>query len=244
MSVDRAIKNDEIANWVTILGILVPIFIFLFTDNSVIWLFPMFLCIAGLAIQRWLVPRRRKKTDQFEIAQKSDSPVLVKNIFLYTLIALASLVVISAVTPNFLKISRLELTGVDAILFGIMIAIGEERVFRGGLFDRFYYSTKSFVATGILTAAIFTIYHLAVYQNDMAAMIYVFSAGLLLAYINIIAGVQSPSLIAHVGANILAYSPIGIAGMFGFLTDPTFILLTGAVFMLFIVLIIRKKRRN
>jgi membrane protease YdiL (CAAX protease family) len=169
--------------------------------------------------------------------------MLIKNVLIYTIIALASLVVISSITPNFLRIDRLELTGVDAILFGIMMAIGEERVFRGGLFDRFYYSTKSLILTGLLTSAIFTIYHLAVYQNDLAAMIYVFSAGLLLAYINIIAGVSSPSLIAHIGANILAYSPLGLAGM-SFILEPSFILLTGAIFTVLVIIIVRTKQRR
>lgn len=243
MNEGKAIYSDEISNWISIIGISIPIFIFLFTDNNVIWLFPMFLCLAGMAMQYWLVPRRHKKTQQYEIPQKTDDPVLIKNIFFYTMTALASLIVISAITPNFLKISNLELTGADAILFGVMMAIGEERVFRGGLFYRIHYSTKSYLLTGFMTAAIFTVYHLAVYQNDLATMIYVFSAGLLLAYINIIAGVQSPSLIAHVGANILAYSPIGVAGIFGFLTDPIFILLTGAVFALLVILIIFRRKK-
>jgi len=243
MGTAHVIANDEISNYLTLIGILIPIFVFLFTNNSVIWLFPMFLCIAGLAIQRWLVPRRRRTNQTYEIPQKTDNPMLIKNVLIYTIIALASLVVISSITPNFLRIDRLELTGVDAILFGIMMAIGEERVFRGGLFDRFYYSTKSLILTGLLTSAIFTIYHLAVYQNDLAAMIYVFSAGLLLAYINIIAGVSSPSLIAHIGANILAYSPLGLAGM-SFILEPSFILLTGAIFTVLVIIIVRTKQRR
>ncbi len=240
----NSIRADEISNWITVIGVLIPIFIYLFVQTNTIWLFPMFLNLAGMAIQYWLVPRKRKKNQSYEIQQAEDSPQLVKNILFYTLIALASLIVISAVTPNFLKISNLELTGADAILFGIMMAIGEERVFRGGLFFRIQYSTKSFFITAILTALLFTIYHLAVYQNDLAAMIYVFSAGLLLAYINIISGVQSPSLIAHIGANILAYSPIGVAGIFGFITDPVFVLLIGASFMLLVTLIIKRRRKT
>ena len=241
--VKNKVANDEISNWITIVGILIPIFVFLFTDNSVIWLFPMFLCLAGLAIQYWLVPRRRKKDQQFEIQQTTDSPIVVKNVVSYTIMALASLVVISAITPNFLRIQNLELTGYDAILFGIMMAIGEERVFRGGLFQRIHYTTKSYIVTGLATALLFTFYHLAVYGGDNAALIYVFSAGLLLAYINVIAGVSSPSLIAHVGANTLAYSPLGLSDM-TFLVDPIFILLTGGIFMLLVIIIIRNKRRQ
>jgi hypothetical protein len=241
----KLIKSDEISNYLTLFGILIPIFLFLFAAKDVIWLFPMLLCIAGLAIEYWLTPRRRMKNEKYAVPHQDDNPQLVKNIFAYVIIALASLVAINAIVPNFLKISNLEITGMDAILFGIMMAIGEERLFRGGLFHRIHFTTKSYLITTILTALLFTVYHLAVYGNDYSALIYVLSAGMMLAFINIIAGVKSPSLLAHIGANILAYSPISLnLNTMQFGLDPSFILIIGAGFALIVIMIIVSKRRK
>ena len=73
-------------------------------------------------MQKFLLPK--------QIKDEGDSAKITGNVFFYTIIALATFVFLSLVTPSIAKVMGLEITGYDSILFGAMMAIGEEMFFR------------------------------------------------------------------------------------------------------------------
>src|SRR5690606_9641462 len=107
-----------------------------------------------------------------------------KNIIFMGIISLTSLVMLTLVLQNFLnlsflKISELSITGLNAMFFGVAMAIGEEDVFRDGLLNYFtQYSRGNLLIPQVLSATAFVAYHFGVYQEP-SVWLFVFGAGLI-----------------------------------------------------------------
>jgi membrane protease YdiL (CAAX protease family) len=125
------------------------------------------------------------------------------------------------------------------------MAIGEEEVFRGGFFNYFLQPKRGspFVAMAA-SAGLFTVYHLAVYQNPQA-LLFVFSAGFILAFVDLQIGLIAPSMFGHIGNNIFAYGTGGLlAGVLASLTSPLMLIIVGAGFALFILIVVRRQQKG
>jgi hypothetical protein len=212
------IAQDQISKYISLLGLSIPIYVFLFSDISIIWLLPFFLIIGGFAIQKWLL---RKQIQDITTTTLKDNG----NIIFYTIICLATFIFLGLVTPTIVKVFNLEITGFDSVLFGIMMAIGEEQFFRAGWTNFLVQTSKSELYGALSSAAIFGVYHFLAYGDNPAALMFVLGAGFTFSFVDLRMNRLSPSLFGHIGNNILAYSIIGAAFVSGF----TILVLAGSV---------------
>jgi membrane protease YdiL (CAAX protease family) len=191
------------------------------------------------------------------VPDRDDSGNTTKNLFFLSIVALASLLVVSLVEPGIFQIGaflgqKLDLTGLDNILFGVCMAIGEEEVFRGGFLNFFLQkkegsraSPSPFVAM-VASAGFFMVYHLAVYPypSDLAALLFVFSAGLILAFVDMQIGLLAPSMFGHIGNNIITYSGLSIAGAAAALVSPWTLLIFGVGFLVFVLWVMKYGKKK
>jgi len=238
-----------------LIALLIPIYLFTFA-KTLDWLFPAFLILAGLAISSTLlketvgrvIPQSGKSflgsIFKQNPAGKSERKNQFSNIIYYTLLAIGLLTVLAEVEPAIFhsQIIGLELTGIDAILFGVMMAVGEEDLFRNGVTNWLLQHVKAPFIAFILSASIFMMYHFAIYGDNTVALVYVFSAGLILAYVDEMSGSDTPSKIAHITNNILAYSSTTVFGLFGSIMQSSQYLLIFACFTLLAFILYNRRK--
>jgi membrane protease YdiL (CAAX protease family) len=126
------------------------------------------------------------------------------NIVLYTLVALAGMYFTGIYASNyFAPQTTIQLSGIDAMEYGVLMAVSEEQFFRGGLLNFLSQRLGDWFAI-FGSAAVFMVYHFFVYAGNNSALIYVFGGGVLLAFVTVKTQRLSPSILAHVINNILA----------------------------------------
>jgi membrane protease YdiL (CAAX protease family) len=86
----------------------------------------------------------------------------------------------------------------SALVLAVLGPLGEEVFFRGVLFGALAQRTRIVIAIGV-TAAVFALFHMAV-----GVVIPIFVTGLLLTWLYAKTGSLVPSLLAHIGQNLLA----------------------------------------
>jgi membrane protease YdiL (CAAX protease family) len=192
------ISHDSLSQILTALACFITIYLATF-ETTVVVLFPALLLITGIVLQFYLV---RKVEVVDSLAENAG------NIGFYTLIALAGIALASFVAPAVSRLPRMELTGVDAMLYAILIAVAEEQFFRGAILNFLLTLTNSTVAI-FSSAAIFMVYHFAVYGTSTSNLVYVLVGGLALAWAAYRSRRLSPSILAHVTNNILAFLIVG-----------------------------------
>ena len=189
-----AVAHDSLSQTCTILAVMIVIYLSTF-ETTVVILFPAVLLIAGLILQFYLQRRVEVVDSLVENAG---------NIGFYTLIALAGIALASFAAPALSRIPKMELTGVDAMLYAILIAVAEEQFFRGAILNFLLTLTNPTVAI-FSSAAIFMVYHFAVYGTFTSNLVYVLVGGLALAWAAYRSGRLSPSILAHVTNNMLTF---------------------------------------
>jgi len=164
-------------------------------ETTVTVLFPAVLLITGLVLQFYL-QRRVEVVDH--LAESAG------NIGFYTLIALAGIALASFMAPAVTRLpAKMELTGVDAMLYGALIAVSEEQFFRGAILNFLLTLTNATVAI-FSSAVVFMVYHFAVYGTATSSLVYVLVGGLALAWADYRSGRISPSMLAHIMNNVIA----------------------------------------
>ena len=191
------IKQDTITITFTLLAVMISLYLSTF-ELGVPIIFPTILLISGIIFQFYLLRR-------VETVDGLSEPETLSGIVFYTLIALAVLAVSGIVVPRIVGALPMELTGTDALLYSILMAVAEEQFFRGTL-TNFLLQLTSPTPAILGSAAVFCVYHLAVYKTDVSALMYVFAGGLTLAWVGYRSGRLSPSVCAHVLNNILAFT--------------------------------------
>jgi len=189
-----AVAHDGLSQTCTILAVMIVIYLSTF-ETTVVILFPAVLLITGLVLQFYL-QRRVEVVDSL-----SES---AGNIGFYTLVALAGIALASFVSPAVSGLPKMELTGVDAMLYAVLIGVAEEQFFRGAILNFLLTLTNSTVAI-FSSAAIFMVYHFAVYGTSTSNLVYVLVGGLALAWAAYRSGRLSPSILAHVLNNTLSF---------------------------------------
>jgi len=159
-------------------------------------LFPVILLTTGIALQIYFT-RKVQADDSLDLQETGQ-------ILFYTVVCLAVIAATSffvAALPQ--VVPKMQLTGFDTVLFGVLMAVAEEQFFRGAVTSFLLNYTVPVLAV-LGSAAIFTVYHLAVYGTNLSAMVYVFAGGTVLAWVAYRTQRLSPSMTAHVINNILA----------------------------------------
>jgi len=189
-----AVAHDGLSQTLTILAVMIVIYLSTF-ETTVVILFPAVLLITGLVLQFYL-QRRVEVVDS--LAESAG------NIGFYTLVALAGIALAGFVSPAVSRLPKMELTGVDAMLYAVLISISEEQFFRGAILNFLLSLTNATVAI-FSSAAIFMVYHFAVYGTSTSNLVYVLVGGLALAWADYRSGRISPSMLAHLINNLAAF---------------------------------------
>jgi membrane protease YdiL (CAAX protease family) len=189
-----AVAHDSLSQLLTALACFILIYLATFEQSFVI-LFPAVLLITGIVLQFYL----QRRVEVVDSLAKSAG-----DIGFYTLIALAGIAIASFTAPALAKLPKMELTGVDAMLYAVLIAVAEEQFFRGAILNFLLTLTNPTLAI-LSSAAIFMVYHFAVYGTILANLIYVLIGGLVLSWVAYRSGRLSPSILAHVLNNTLSF---------------------------------------
>jgi membrane protease YdiL (CAAX protease family) len=189
-----AVAHDSISQILTALACFILIYLATFEQTFII-LFPTVLLVTGIVLQFYLA----RKVEVVDGLAESAG-----NIGFYTLIALAGITIASFVSPAISYLPKMELTGVDAMLYAVLIAVAEEQFFRGAILNFLLTLTDSTVAI-FSSAVIFMVYHFAVYGTSTLNLVYVLIGGLALSWVAYRSGRLSPSILAHVLNNILSF---------------------------------------
>lgn len=187
-------------------------------------------------MQKFLLPK--------QIKDEGDTVKDTGNIVFYTVIALATFVFLSLVTPSIAKVLGLEITGFDSVLFGAMMAIGEEMFFRFAWANLLIQVSHSEIFGALMGAGIFAVYHLAAYGDNPSAMLFVLGAGFTLIYVDLQMHRLSPSLFAHITNNVMAYSTVGAGAVTATLFQNGEILLLFAIVALIVYLYWQRGRKK
>jgi len=169
-------------------------------QTTAVILFPAILLITGIVLQFFLLRKVEVVDSVFE--EKT-----AQNIAYYTLVGLAGIGLGSLISPALAKaipIQKMQLTGMDALLYSVLIAVAEEQFFRGAITNFLLVSLPPSPAI-LGSAAVFTIYHLSVYGTEASALIYVFVGGAVLSFVAYRSGRLSPSILAHMINNMLTF---------------------------------------
>jgi len=169
-------------------------------QTTVIILFPAVLLISGIVLQFFLLRK-------IEVVDSVFEEQTAWNIGFHTLIALAGIGLGSIISPAVAKafpIQKMQLTGMDALLYSVLIAVAEEQFFRGAITNFLLLSLPPSAAI-IGSTAIFTVYHLAVYGTEVSALTYVFVGGAVLSFVAYRSRRLSPAILAHVINNMLNF---------------------------------------
>lgn len=189
------IRADGLSYTYTIMAAMVAVYLATF-EMGVLILFPVILLVTGVALQIYFM-RKVDADDTMDIQEAGQ-------ITFYTLVALAVIAVSSFFISSLPQlVPRMQLTGFDTSLFAALMAIAEEQFFRGAVTSFLLMYTAPMVAV-MSSGAVFTVYHLAVYGTDMSALLYVFVAGVVLAWVAYRSRRLSPSMTAHLINNIIA----------------------------------------
>jgi len=190
------IRQDAVSQVMSLTAVMIVVYLSTFQQGVTI-LFPAVLLISGITLQFYL--QRRYETD-FSIDGEE-----AKNIMYYALIGLAFIAIGGVLAPKLWQpVQRMQLTGMDQLLYSMLIAVSEEQFFRGALFNWLLESLPAAALAIVGSALIFVVYHFAIYQTNFSNLTYVFVGGVALAWIDYRTQRLSPSVLAHVLNNFLA----------------------------------------
>jgi membrane protease YdiL (CAAX protease family) len=191
------IKADYLSKMLTIVAVMLLLYLTTF-DLGVILIFPVVLLTAGILLQFYNFGKPSEVPMQQTFAEGN-----MKSFSYYILLGAAMLFVVGLVTPAIDKLpflANVSLTIEQAVMYSVLIAIAEEQFFRGFLTN---FLSKYSMLFGIFgSAAIFAVFHLAVYGSSVSALFYVLSAGLLLAWLGIRSGKLSVTMVVHIINNL------------------------------------------
>lgn len=161
-------------------------------------IFPAFLAISGLTMQTLI-----NKSISIDI-HPSYSTIII-----YTAVSIMALLFAAWYSNNnafsFSPQSVFgpllaQLSAIDRKLFGVLMAVSEEQFFRGFITSYFLQRIGTIPAV-VASAAVFGIFHFAVYGTAPSALTFVFLAGAILSFVTIKTGLISPAMMAHVFNN-------------------------------------------
>jgi len=191
-----AIRYDSLSIGMSVLAIMIAIYISTW-GQSIALLFPIILLLSTVAINYYF---GRK----VEIDPTLDSNEL-GDVGLYTVICLVVMAVGGAFAAKVFLPSTLlaTLSTTDAAMYGTLIAVAEENLFRGAILSFLAMTTVRPLAI-FASASIFVVYHFSVYRANSSALMYVFIAGMVLSYACLRTRRLSPAILAHVINNVAA----------------------------------------
>jgi membrane protease YdiL (CAAX protease family) len=193
------IRFDSLSKAFAVLAIMLAIYLSTFqTGFTELW-WPVLLILSGLLMHfLWL--------GRIEEVDSLAEPETASKILIYTSVAVLTI----AVTGIFITAAKIpaQFTGVNAILFSILMAVSEEIFFRGFITNMLASASKVSPVAILASGLIFAVYHFARYGTSPASILYVFVAGVILSWVAWHSGRLSPVICAHVLNNLVAVGGI------------------------------------
>jgi len=195
------VRRDAISTAFTLLAIMISVYLATWQKDFATF-FPTILLLSGLGMSYYMGQRIEQDVDL-----TGDE---ARDIAFWTLVCLFGIAIGSLVSTNLFtpRTRGMDLVGFDIVLFGILVAVAEETMFRGAVLSFLSQQLPAVVAV-VSSASIFMIYHFSVYRSDPAALMYVFTAGFVLSFVTLKTRRLSPAILAHVANNIIAFSIMG-----------------------------------
>lgn len=187
------IRQDSVSLGFTITAIFLSLY-WATGERNFIGVFPAILLVSAAAVNTYI--GRRYPADN------SMSGGDAAGILVYTLVAVAGMWFTGSFAQSYFG-AAVALSGVDAMTFGVLMAVAEEQFFRGALLN-FLAPRLGVLGAVAGSGAIFASYHFFVYAGNQSALLYVLAGGLLMAFITVKTGRISPAILAHVINNVLA----------------------------------------
>jgi membrane protease YdiL (CAAX protease family) len=199
------IRQDNISRAMFVVAVLISIYLATYQTTTLV-LFPIILLVTGLVMEYSL---ERRGTG----FKKEDSPDTttdrkeVASTGYWALLGFAG-IMLSGYAINFTNyissLSALAVTNYDLILFSSLMAVSEEMFFRGFVLELCLVTFKVGEIAVFASAGVFAVYHLARYGTQLESLVYVFAGGLILSFITWKSKRLGPSILAHVGNNVIA----------------------------------------
>ena len=199
----RPIKQDTISITLSMLALLISVYFSTF-ELGLLNIFPAFLLVAGISFQAFV--NKKIEYDGAGVASNG------KDMLMWILVAVAGIGLasfMSGLGGLLIPQTIVSLSVLDRAIFGVLMAVSEEQFFRGFLTAFFWTRLKSVAFAVLSSTAIFTVYHLAVYNSDPSALIYVFVAGAVLSLTAIKSGKITVPIVGHIINNLISVGAVG-----------------------------------
>ena len=193
------IRQDRISKMLIILAVAIVIYLATFETTTVV-MFPFFLLVGGVAMEVFL-----ERGHKPEVVSFSEEKSSLSQVAFYTVLALFGIFLTGYAVNLVPSLKMLSLTGVNAMLYGVLMGIAEEQFFRGFITDWFLANMGNVWVALLASAGVFTAYHFARYGTSANALAYVFFGGLILSWTAWKSRRVSPSMLAHAGNNFISY---------------------------------------
>jgi membrane protease YdiL (CAAX protease family) len=189
------VRHDSVSKAFTLLALMIVIYIATWEEGYTV-LFPAVILLAGFGMSYYLGARIEHDPD-LELGEAGQ-------IGYYSVLALCVMAIAGMVYSRlFLPELPPGAMAIDTVMFVTLIAVAEENLFRGAILP--FLGTQIPRLPAILAAAmIFAIYHFSVYRAAPDALLYVFTAGIVLCWITARSQRLSPAILAHVTNNVVA----------------------------------------
>lgn len=187
------IRQDSISHMLIVLAMMFAVYLATFETTTII-LFPAILLIIGIGMEMFL--ERKQEYIDHMTEQRT-----LKEIGYYTILALMGIFLTGFMVHKFVIV---ELQGISAVSYSVLMAIAEEQFFRGFITDLLLTKFPNPWMALLSSAAIFTIYHLARYATQPESLTYVLAGGFILSYVAWKSQRISPTMLAHTINNVIA----------------------------------------
>jgi len=199
------IRQDMLSIGLTVLAASQLLFLGTFGPAVVgVAVFVLAIMLVGIVLAMWLGMAER---------DESIDPVERRDLLIWSMVGLATIGLLNLLQLFKPAAGTILSTGLANVaedaralvsrMLGVLVAVAEEQFFRGALTNLFIRAVGSAGAI-ILSGAVFSIYHLAVYGGQPITMAIVAGAGSILAFTAIRTGRVSTPMIAHVANNVVA----------------------------------------
>ena len=192
-------KKDPVSVVLAIIGISLSVYFMTYEALFQSAVISGFLGVAGIAFMEWSI----KDTDPVKKNYWSAITLVHLGYGVLGFVLLTSMGLIG-VNLSLVNLSLIEsLSMSDKILYGVVISINEESFFRGGFQGWLMTKTGGFeTASTIISAAFFTVYHLAVTQAEWGSLTFIFLSGIILGKIYSSTRMLWPSTLTHLLHNV------------------------------------------
>jgi membrane protease YdiL (CAAX protease family) len=189
------IRHDSISKAFTLLAIMITLYLATW-EKELSTFFPAIVMMCAFGMSYYL----NQRVDADDAIDEEEA----KEVGYYTIFALAAMALAGTVSTRlFVPRQSMSMLAVDAVMYGVLIAVAEEQMFRGAILQ--FLGTQLPRMGAILAAgAIFGVYHFSVYRSSPDSLMYVFGAGVILSWVAARTGRLSPTILAHVANNVAA----------------------------------------